>query len=79
MLAGGNFSNYSDFVKPVLDIGRELLIIAVAIWLFMEFGNMSSMKKDIQIESRGSALCIPLVRTRTLLGIIIIMERRKPL
>ena len=34
MLAGGNFSNYSDFVKPVLDIGRELLIIAIVIWLF---------------------------------------------
>ena len=29
-----NFTNYADFFKPGLDIGRELLIIAVVIWLF---------------------------------------------
>jgi hypothetical protein len=38
---------------------------------------MSSMKNDIQIESRGPALCINTVRTRTLFVGIIIMERRK--
>lgn len=41
---------------------------------------MSNMRTDIQIKSRGPALCIPLVRTRTVFGIIIIlMERLKPL
>ena len=40
---------------------------------------MSGMKKDIQIDSRGPALCISTVRTRTVLGVSIIMERLKPL
>ena len=40
---------------------------------------MNSMTKDIQIELAGPALCINLMRTRTLFGIVIIMERPKPL
>jgi len=40
---------------------------------------MNSMRRDIQIESRDSALCINYMHTRIVLGIVIITERLKPL
>ena len=75
-----DFTNYANFFKPALDISRELLIIVLLYGFLMEVCSVSSMNKDIQIESRGPALCINPVRTKTVFGVIIIlMERRKPL